>query len=71
MTNEKYWYAEMRDAEDDDWGTGTFDRSEAEEWLKACKNEDAYIAVIDGGYDENGNQTADTLCIDEIRKEDI
>lgn len=58
----KYWYAVMRDNEDDDWGTGSYDLAEAEAQvaeLKQAGYPDAYIAVID----EDG----DPICVEEIR----
>ena len=55
------WYALMTGPDDDDWGTGTYDRAEALERLQDMRNDypDAYIAVIREG--EN------PTCIDEIR----
>ena len=57
----KIWYAIMQDNDDQDWGTGTFDREEAIDRVKAMRDEypEAYIAVIDD--DE------DPICIEEIR----
>lgn len=66
---EKYWNAVLSDREDDDWGTGSFDRSEAEQML--AKFPKGLIAVIDGGYDEDGNPTSDPICIEEITYEEI
>ncbi len=57
-----YWYAVMMDNDDNDWGTGSYDLSEAEakvESLKAQGYEDAYIAVID--------ESGDPVCVEEIR----
>lgn len=56
------WYAAMRDHEDDDWGTGSFDLEEAK---RMCRNmgQDAYIAVID--------DNDDPICIDEIEQADF
>ena len=66
----KYWYAVMMDREDNDWGTGSFDIAEAK--AKAITMGcDAYIAVIDGGYDAQGNATTDPVCVDEIAQEDF
>jgi hypothetical protein len=65
----KYWYAVMMDREDNDWGTGSFDLDEAK--TMATKYPEGYIAVIDGGYDENGNATTDPICVDEIVQEDF
>ena len=58
----KYWYAVLTDNEDNDWGTGSFDRDDAERML--AKYPDGLIAVIDGNYDEEGNPTTDPICID-------
>ena len=65
----KYWYAVMMDREDTDWGYGSFDLDEAK--AKASKYPESYIAVIDGGYDEDGNETTDPICVDEIMQEDF
>ena len=54
----KLWYAVMRDNEDDDWGTGSYNIDEAKEMVKAYP--EGYIAVIDEG---NGNP----ICVEEIR----
>lgn len=55
------WYALMTGPDDDDWGTGTYDREEAIARLHDMRSDypDAYIAVIQ----ESENPT----CIDEIR----
>ena len=52
-----YWYAVMRDNDDDDWGTGSYSLDEAKEMVK--KYPDGYIAVIDEGNDP--------ICVREIR----
>lgn len=57
----KIWYAVMRDNDDNDWGTGSFDKDIAIDLALSYRvqgHEDAYIAVID---DEG------KVCIDEIR----
>lgn len=60
MTN-KYWYAIKIDAEDNDWGTGSYEYDEA---VEMAKRENAYsIAVI-----EEGN---DPICVEEILAEDF
>lgn len=53
----KMWYAVLRDREDNDWGTGSYDLEEAKQMCKDLGKE-AYIAVI-----EEGN---DPVCIEEI-----
>lgn len=53
-----YWYAVMMDNDDNDWGTGSYNLSEAKEMVR--KYPEGYIAVIDEG---NG----DPVCVDEIR----
>lgn len=61
--NNDVWYAVMMDADDTDWGTGSFDLSEAKAMAaeyRANGHDDAYIAVIDDGDDPT--------CIDEIRE---
>lgn len=57
----KIWYAIMMDNDDQDWGTGTFDKAEAIQRVKDLRSDypDAYIAVIDDGHDP--------VCIEEIR----
>lgn len=54
----KLWYAVMRDNEDDDWGTGSYNIDEAKEMVKAYS--EGYIAVIDEG-------DGDPIFVDEIR----
>lgn len=64
-----YWHAFMRDKRDDDWGTGSFDEQEARDWMEAqhaSGNTEAYIAIIDGDYDEDGNPTTDPIAVDVI-----
>ena len=49
-----FWYAVMKDREDDDWGTGSFSREEAERMaLDYGKN--AYIAIV--------QEAEDPLCV--------
>ena len=61
MENEK-WYAVMTNRDDNDWGTGSFDRYEAEKMV--VKNLDiypeGYIAVI-----------VNDTCVDKIATEDF
>lgn len=45
------WFAAMKDMEDDDWGTGSFDIIEAVEKALAFGTSNAYIAVIADGKD--------------------
>lgn len=59
----KNWYAVLNDRDDNDWGTGSFDWSEAVAMAKARGCE--LIAEIDGGYDEAGHETTDPICIAE------
>lgn len=59
---QKTWYAVMRDADDNDWGTGSFNLHDAAEMVREYRRDgdpDAYIAVIDVSCD-------DALCIDEL-----
>lgn len=56
------WYATMKDRDDTDWGTGTWNKEEAIETVKSWRKDvypEAYIAVID----ESG---AEPMCIEEI-----
>ncbi len=59
---DRIWYAILKDNEDNDWGTGTFDRDEAIHMLRETREfyPDALIAVILDG-------PPDPVCIEEIR----
>lgn len=57
----KYWYAVLVDAEDNDWGFGSFELNEAKKMAK--KYENGRIAVID----ESDKPT----CIEIIMQEDF
>lgn len=59
----KNWYAVLNNRDDNDWGTGSFDWSEAVKMAKSRGCE--MIAEIDGGYDEDGHETADPICVAE------
>lgn len=62
----KKWYAVMRDSEDTDWGTGSFNKREAAKMVRKMRragDEEAYIAVIDVTSDDMSEQ----ICINEIR----
>lgn len=62
----QYWYAIMYSPDDNDWGSGSFDLSEAKSkvaWLRENGYPDAYIAVIDEGTPDN---PANPICIKEI-----
>jgi hypothetical protein len=63
IVESKLWYAVMRDRDDIDWGTGSYDLDEARELMNDWRKDgwtDAYIAVID----ESGE--LGTVCVDEI-----
>lgn len=63
MENSKIWYVLMKDRDDTDWGTGTYNKQEAMETVQSWREDvypEAYIAVID----ESGNEP---MCIEEIR----
>ena len=63
----KYWYAVMKDNDDNDWGYGSYDLAEAEAMVNRFKSQgyaDAYIAVIDEG---TAGEPTDPICIEEIR----
>lgn len=64
MENKKLWYAILRDEEDNDLGSGSFDKDEAISMAKAQNFK--RIAVVDADYDDEGNETTDTLCIEII-----
>ena len=55
MTTANLWYAYQTDADDIDWGTGTYNEDEARQWL--ADNPEGRIAVIEEGDDP--------ICIDE------
>lgn len=62
IVENKLWYAVMRDMDDIDWGTGSYNLDEAREIMNDWRKdgwEDAYIAVID----ESGELGA--VCVDE------
>lgn len=60
MNEHTTWYAVMQDAEDNDWGYGSYDLDEAEKMVKQYIPDGGYIAVIDEWDD-------DAVCIREIR----
>lgn len=64
MENKKLWYAILRDEEDNDLGTGSFDKDKAISMAKAQNFK--RIAVVDANYDDEGNETTDPLCIEII-----
>ena len=64
MENKKLWYAILRDEDDNDWGTGSFDKEETITVAKAHNFK--RIAVVDADYDDEGNETTDPLCIEII-----
>lgn len=55
------WYAVMRDGDDDDWSTGSYDLDEARNMVQRNRDiyPDGYIAVIDA-------HTDNPVCIEEI-----
>ena len=64
MEEKKLWYAILRDEEDNDWGTGSFNKEQAIEMAKAVNFK--LVAVIDGGYNESGNEATDPICVEII-----
>ena len=60
MNENKKWYAVMTDAEDNDWGYGSFDYEEAVKMVQPFLSDGGYIAVIDDGDDP--------VCVEEIRE---
>lgn len=76
----RYWYAILSDKEDNDWGTGTFNRTEAIRMLVelndsievyGCGERCACIATINANYDDEGNPTTDGECIRIETEDDI
>lgn len=57
----KNWFAVQVNATDDDWSTGSFDFDEAVKMAKVCGYEQ--IAEIAGDFDDDGNPTADPICV--------
>lgn len=55
MNSKNLWYAYQIDADDNDWGTGTYDENEATKWLE--ENPKGRVAVIEEGDDP--------VCVDE------
>lgn len=63
IVESRLWYAVMRDRDDIDWGTGSYDLDEAREKMNEWRNDgwpDAYIAVIDMSNED------DPVCVEEI-----
>lgn len=56
------WYAALRDREDNDWGYGSDSLKKAER-MALDMGPDAYIAVIEDGYDP--------VCVREITKDEF
>ena len=66
MIKNKIWYAIQVGADDNDWGTGTYDEADAERMARMMAENNKSgkmirIAVIDQGPDGN----ADPICIEE------
>lgn len=61
MENKKLWYAVLRDREDNDWGSGSYNYDEAVKMVQPYLSDGGYIAVIDEGNDP--------ICVDEIHPE--
>lgn len=55
----KLWYAVMRDNDDNDWGSGSYDYDEAVAMVQKYIPDGGYIAVI--------NEGNDPICVEEIR----
>lgn len=72
--NNYIWYAVEMNAEDNDWGTGSFDKYEAMKMAKEY-GKNAQVAVISGHakskYDAETNGLQDTECIEIIPYEDM
>lgn len=59
--NNRNFFAVQVNAEDADWGYGSFDFDEAVRMAKAAGYEQ--IAEIAGEFDDDGNPTADPICV--------
>lgn len=58
--DKKFWYAVMRDSDDTDWGTGSYNYEEALEMVHQYIQDGGYIAVIE--------ECDDPICVEEIRE---
>ncbi len=67
----KLWYAVMRDYEDTDWGTGSFDLEEAKEMARMEESDDAYVVAIDGEYNDDGDPTTDPVAVWELHGDEL
>lgn len=61
--NNGRWYAVLSDAEDTDWGTGSYDFDEAKKMLLDAGYEDGRIAVI--------NIEGDPVCEKILTREEL
>lgn len=67
-----YWYAVVRDEDDNDWGEGSFELPIALAMCRYIHDVDElepHICVIDAKYNAEGHPTADPVCINEIHPE--
>lgn len=71
MKENTTWYAIMQDSEDNDWGSGSYDRDEAIRKVKECYPEEGWIAVIDEVWDAAGEKVVDAVMVDEISHSEI
>ena len=60
----KKWYAVLRDADDNDWGTGSYDFETAKKMLLDAGYDDGRIAVIEMGNDP---VCVEVFTMDEIK----
>ena len=58
--HKKLWYAVMRDENDEDWGTGSYDLAEAKQMVSEYP--EGYIAVIE--------ESDNPVCVEVIRWEE-
>ena len=56
------WYAIQKDKDDNDWGTGSFNKEEAIEM--AHKRGYKYIATISGEWDIDGDPITEGICVE-------
>lgn len=61
MENKKLWYAICKNREDSDWGTGSFDWSDAV--TMAISNDCSVIVAVDANYDDAGDPTTDAVAV--------
>lgn len=68
---DKYFYAVLKNLNDENWSQGSFDLQEAERMLKERYPKHGRIAVISAGYDKDGNATKEPVCVHMMSVKDL